>query len=237
MLGRVAHLQKRVSEAIFIADDRIGHAPFGRPLRFTHDGTATCERTPSDQLMCAGCLYTGAEVILLVRDPRDLLVSSYFQATRREDGVFAGALSDFIRSKRFGAEKVARFHDFWLRRSDHVGRRLVLQYEELRRAPITALRTILQMLDAPYPARHLRDAVEFARFDNMRQLEEMDCYKCERLRPGHKSDPESFKTRRGTVGGFQQYLSPEDQDYVQGAFLQLPDGRAIWRFLTAATPS
>jgi hypothetical protein len=36
-----------------------------------------------------------------------------------------------------------------------------------------------------------------------------------RLRPGSLDDEESFKTRRGKVGGFADYLSPEDVAFVE----------------------
>jgi hypothetical protein len=36
-----------------------------------------------------------------------------------------------------------------------------------------------------------------------------------RLRPGDASDPESFKVRRGVVGGYRDYLSPSDLAYIE----------------------
>jgi len=34
-------------------------------------------------------------------------------------------------------------------------------------------------------------------------------------------DPESFKVRRGKVGGYREYLSPEDLDYAADALREL----------------
>jgi hypothetical protein len=34
------------------------------------------------------------------------------------------------------------------------------------------------------------------------------------LRTPSSADPESFKVRKGRVGGFRDYLSPEDIEYV-----------------------
>ena len=41
------------------------------------------------------------------------------------------------------------------------------------------------------------------------------------LRPGDVRDPESFKVRRGKVGGYREYLSVEDQEYALAALTKL----------------
>ena len=35
-----------------------------------------------------------------------------------------------------------------------------------------------------------------------------------RMKPGNKNDPNSFRTRKGKVGGYKDELSQEDQDYI-----------------------
>jgi hypothetical protein len=35
-----------------------------------------------------------------------------------------------------------------------------------------------------------------------------------KLKPGDKNDPESYKTRRGKVGGYIDYLSSEEIEYL-----------------------
>ncbi len=34
------------------------------------------------------------------------------------------------------------------------------------------------------------------------------------MTPGNRFDPESFKTRRGKVGGYREYLSQEDVAFI-----------------------
>jgi hypothetical protein len=41
------------------------------------------------------------------------------------------------------------------------------------------------------------------------------------LRAGDVRDPESFKVRRGKVGGYAEYLSVEDQQYAAVAIQKL----------------
>ena len=53
----------------------------------------------------------------------------------------------------------------------------------------------------------LQDAVDYAAFGNMRKMEMENKLASERLAPGDNKDPESFKTRKGKVGGYTEYLS------------------------------
>jgi hypothetical protein len=53
------------------------------------------------------------------------------------------------------------------------------------------------------------EAVAFASFDNMRRLEETGATGSARLRPGRQGDHDTYKTRRGKVGGHADELSPD----------------------------
>ena len=53
------------------------------------------------------------------------------------------------------------------------------------------------------------DAVEFGSFDHMRQLEESEAFASEKLRPGRRGDVDTYKTRRGQVGGHRDELTGE----------------------------
>jgi hypothetical protein len=59
----------------------------------------------------------------------------------------------------------------------------------------------------------LEGAVEFSRFDNMRKIEAKGFARPEldRRDPG---DAESYKARKGKVGGYREYLSAGDVDYL-----------------------
>src|SRR5438046_10268684 len=67
-------------------------------------------------------------------------------------------------------------------------------------------------------------ALDFSRFDNMQKLEAAGAFDSKILRPGDVRDPESFKVRRGKVGGYREYLSAEDQEYAAGALTNLESG-------------
>jgi len=65
------------------------------------------------------------------------------------------------------------------------------------------------------------EALEFSRFENMQKLEAAGVFDSKILHPGDAHDPESFKVRRGKVGGYREYLSAEDLEYAADALMEL----------------
>ena len=64
-------------------------------------------------------------------------------------------------------------------------------------------------------------ALEFSRFENMQKLEAAGAFDSKILHPGDVRDPESFKVRRGKVGGYREYLSADDQQFAAAAITGL----------------
>jgi Sulfotransferase domain len=167
-----------------------------------------------------------AKVILLVRDPRDCLVSLYVQMTRRDPS--AGAtlkrktVGDLLRDKRFGIRAIVRTMNDWL---DEFASRedfTLVRYEALHASPAEHFRNLLAVLGETTPDVSIfQSALDFSRFDNMQKLEAAGAFDSKILRPGDVRDPESFKVRRGKVGGYREYLSAEDQEYAADVLIKL----------------
>jgi hypothetical protein len=200
-----------------------------------------------DHLLPAGLLHH-KPVTLLARDPRDVVVSLYFAETRRhprftEDrrraqpvflraldeifvraagrDFFRGSVADFIRSPLFGIRAIVQVMNGWLERFAGLPRFRLLRYEDLRADPLKHFRDLLVFsgvgdVDEALLAR----AVAFASFENMRRLEESGAFG-HRLRPADAADPESYKVRRGKVGGYVDYLTPADVAFLQTEMYRL----------------
>jgi hypothetical protein len=94
----------------------------------------------------------------------------------------------------------------------------VWSYEEARKDPEASLRDVLGFLGFERIDAELVDqSIEFASFDSMKSMESEDRFDRKMLQPGDPSDPESFKVRRGKVGGFVDYLSPDDTRFIEQA--------------------
>lgn len=176
---------------------------------------------PADKVFTDKQAYTGKKVIFLARDPRDVLVSYYFQYTRRNDrelandAGFKGSLSDFVRHRIGGLASLVAFYNAWAaNRHVPAGFQLVT-YEEMSADPKKVLLDVVAFLG--WPERDpgfIDDIMKLGSFANMRNLEATNAFNNPRLRPPEDGDPESFKVRRGKVGGFIDYLSVDDLKYV-----------------------
>src|SRR5207249_9665213 len=57
-------------------------------------------------------------------------------------------------------------------------------------------------------------ALAFSEFENMKKMEAAGAFDSKILRPGDVRDPESFKVRRGKIGGYREYLSRSEERRV-----------------------
>src|SRR6266853_3786400 len=167
-----------------------------------------------------------AKIILLVRDPRDCFVSLYLQMTRRDPSAEAAvkqkSVSKLLRDKRFGIRGIVCAMNDWL--DEFSGRKdfTIIRYEALRASPAEHFRDLLAVVGETTPDMSIfQEALEFSRFENMQKLEAAGVFDSKILHPGDVRDPESFKVRRGKVGGYREYLCAEDQEYAANALREL----------------
>src|SRR5437870_1673009 len=167
-----------------------------------------------------------AKIVLLVRDPRDCFVSLYVQMTRRDRGAPAEfkrkTVSDLLRDKEFGIRAIVSTMNAWLNEFSDRDDFTIIRYESLREFPRENFRTLLAVLGETTPDMSIfQAALDFSQFENMKKMEAAGAFDSKILQPGDVRDPESFKVRRGKVGGYREYLSSDDQAYAADALTQL----------------
>jgi hypothetical protein len=163
-----------------------------------------------------------AKIILLARDPRDCFVSLFLQLTRRDPNAPVNlkqkTVSEMLRDEKFGMHAIINAMNHWLNEFCERDNFTLVRYEALRASPAEHFRDLLAVLGEPSPnANIFQEALEFSRFENMQKLEAAGSFDSNILRPGDVRDPESFKVRRGKVGGYSEYLSTEDQQFAADA--------------------
>ena len=166
-----------------------------------------------------------AKIILLARDPRDCFVSLYLQLTRRDPNapvkLRQKTASEMLRDEKFGMRSIIRTMNHWLNEFSGRDNFTLVRYEALRASP-EHFRDLLAVIGEPSPdANTFQEALEFSRFENMQKLEAAGAFDSNILHPGDVRDPESFKVRRGKVGGYREYLSADDQQFAAGAMREL----------------
>jgi hypothetical protein len=200
----------------------------GVHIDYTHDRSGHCGQRHFSEMEHDKSGYKGRRVAFLVRDPRDVAVSSYFQATKRIS-VYSGSISEFIRDPKHGIEKIIIFNSEWFASAGVPESFCLVQYEDMHTRLREVLTEVIRFADPSRPMPDLDALMELGRFENMQEQEsrgELAKKYGGILKPGDASDPESFKCRKGKVGGYGEYLSEEyiaycDQVLRQYRYMEL----------------
>ncbi len=170
--------------------------------------------------------YKGKKVIFLVRDPRDTFVSNYFQKKKRVQESrsfflfkkrgrerrkpFEGELADFMNFPIGGIDSLLRYFNIWEQQRTTPDGFLLVRYEDLHEDPRRELQCVLEFVGISGVSDDVVDeAVGFSSFDSMHKMEKDQTFKHGKMKPTDKNDGESFKTRKGKVGGYVDYLTEE----------------------------
>ncbi len=175
--------------------------------------------------------FVGKRIVLLVRDPRDIAVSQYFQWKHRmlprkkwlndypEHGEDV-SIYEFMTNEQVGLPHVISYLNGWARGAQDLGSVLVVRYEDLRADPHKKLAEVLEFMGTPGDSEEVAGAVEYAAFENMRKLETGGSFRHigRRLLPGSSSNPDSYKVRRAKVGGYRDYFDAEQLAEIDRMF-------------------
>ena len=181
-------------------------------IGFTHDDHPNLKF--GDEVEVDKARYRRKKVLLLTRDPRDVLVSYYFDAKNRMK-VIDCDISTYLHQEKGSIDAVVAFYNAWAR-ARHVPRDFLwVTYEDMHRDPGKVIADSARFFGLPDPGDELlNQVVESASFRNMRKAEMQDSFNHERLRPADPANPDSFKVRRGKVGGYVDYFNDDDIAYI-----------------------
>ncbi|MHC5111973.1 MAG: sulfotransferase domain-containing protein [Planctomycetota bacterium] len=231
MLGRVLVDAYGIPEDRMLSTYKATRAAAVGPVMFSHGGDFhLLDDGPFDRLTIDERVFHPKRILYLIRDVRDTLVSFYFQQAKREK-VFEGDISAFLRDERFGAPKLVRFYTMWYEQRRHMQSFKVIRYEDMHAAPVETLADALGFLELDRAGEDVvRRAVDFASFDNMKSMESQGRFARKMMQPGDPGDAESFKVRKGKVGGYVEYLGDEDLAYIDEVIARHGDESCDWYF-------
>ncbi|MDQ6765157.1 MAG: sulfotransferase domain-containing protein [Verrucomicrobiota bacterium] len=167
-----------------------------------------------------------AHVLFLVRDPRDAFVSHYVQLTRPSadapNELKRTTASDMLRDPLLGVRQIVETMNDWLKELGDRPNVTLMRYEDLQSAPAENFRRALSAIgERDISEPHLDHALRFSQFGNMKKLEAAGAFDSKILRARDQSDPEAANVRRGKIGGYIDYLSPEDCAYASEVMREL----------------
>ena len=159
--------------------------------------------------------FRNKKIIFLARDPRDVMASFYFEWTRRRNFRYQKGISSFIREESTLKQAIG-FMNLWTaemqkRKDDFV----FITYEDLHNDPSRELRKVVDFLGISISDEIIDKAVENSSFKNMLAMEKGNRFKGDhRLQAVDPNDRQSYKMRRGIVGGYKEHFSQEDISYM-----------------------
>ena len=163
--------------------------------------------------------YRGKRIIFMVRDPRDVVVSQYHQLSKRQH-IINSDLSSFIRNEKGGLPCIVKFYNEWYRGIGCTREHLILRYEDFKVDTFKELKKMILFFKLDFiPDVYLQQAVEASAFGRMQKMEKNGDFRNDRMSPGDINDIQTFKTRKGKVGGYAEECSLGDiafmQDYIR----------------------
>lgn len=166
--------------------------------------------------------YLKNKVILLVRDPRDVVVSHYYQVTRRTKNtpIKLTSLSEFVRHPLYGFKRIIRFYQIWNRNRWIPKSFLMIRYEDLVLNGIETLTKIIDFIGLEAINSDLiKNVYEFSEAENMQKMELQG--KIEGMN-FLSTDKNSLKVRNAKIGSYLEELSEEDIEYCNSLMNKLP---------------
>jgi len=149
--------------------------------------------------------YYNRNVVYLTRDPRDVVVSMYFQRTRR-DRNYTGTLQDFIHNDVGGLDTILRFYNAWAESFPRIENLLLLKYEEMRADPNLTMERLFEFMGHSPDREIIQHAIDACSFERMQKMERDNQFNRSWLKAEDVNDEESYKVRRGKIGGYTDYL-------------------------------
>lgn len=155
------------------------------------------------------------DVMLLVRDPRDIVVSFYFHDMKRQSFLNAEqlTLSEFIRREQLGLKRIVEYLNAIYANRLNFKSFSFIRYEDLK-VDKSEFSKILTFLEEDIDAAAFDYAYEESSFNNMKSLEQKQAINHPSLQTANTEDNNAYKVRKGVVGGFKSEFSSEDMEYA-----------------------
>lgn len=146
-------------------------------------------------------------VVYVIRDPRDVMVSYYHFV--RGLGTFNGAISEFIRTEKYGIRAWVRHAKGWWESSPVSLPFILIRYEDLQKDAAGQLIRLYDFIGYDVPISVIEKAIELSNFDAMKSLEK-------KLNYGGRPVGKKFSfMRKGKSGTSSSDLSAEDIQYIE----------------------
>jgi hypothetical protein len=189
--------------------------------------------------------YFGKALIFLARHPADVAVSYYHHVRYRVDPIKREikqlpdlngiSVFEFMQDPSSGMPDIIEYLNAWaaaLRQHPH---HLLLHYEDLHGDPKPQLRRVAAFIGQSFEDAAYDEAIRFASFEQLQKKERENFFGNRRLQARDPDNPDSFKVRRGKIGGYRDYLDDEQIAWVEQLIAEKLD--PVFGYSAAPVPS
>lgn len=191
-------------------------------IRFAHDDLPNWKWV--SEIETDKSKYKSKKIIFLVRDPRDLVVSNFYQKKFRgfkeKEGFkkenFKGDISEFISYEFGGIPNIIKYYNVWANQKQVPKDFCLVRYEDLKTKPLETLKCIFDFLGINHiKEESFKYAIAASTFEKMREIEEKNLLNNQRLSANNNTQVEALKTRKGKVGGYKEELTSSDIEWME----------------------
>jgi hypothetical protein len=188
---------------------------------FKHDGTRLRTfiklKNPLDAYIKDKTMYKDNDVIYLVREPRDAIISGYYYLAYRW-GRFNPkrlSLSSYLH-RDMALPLAVDYMNQWARQRSVPRRFMIITYEDALKDMFSVISMILQFIKLEVPEDVIRRCIQDCSAENLCAVEKQYFFKTN-LRPRramlNRNIPHSFHANNPVAGNFLSELSQEDIDF------------------------
>lgn len=155
------------------------------------------------------CFFGSKDAVLIIRDPRDIVVSFFHYATGSRDYAFGGSMGDIIRHPRMGLEACLSHYKSW---ENHA--QLILRYEEVKASTYAEFSKLLDFYGLVRSEEEIRLAIAASDFLAMKKAQASSSELKAEFRQGHQF------VRSGKSEQWKELFSADDLDYYDSLKLK-----------------
>ena len=237
MIGNVLQEHFNLAENNLLESSKLQSLPDEIPkILVTHSDEPFWKKP--EELIESKAEYQSKKAMLLVRNPKDVVVSSYFEKKKRIgfydlEGYksnqhmkniiervkpYDGDVSNYVYEPVGSLQTIINFYNIWAKNRHVPQSFLLVRYEDLVENTVEELKKVLEFIGLySVSDETIAKTVGLASLENMKAMEKTNRFETSRLQPADPSDPESYKVRKGKVGGFVDYLDPKEIKYCDEA--------------------
>lgn len=198
---------------------RVMLADLGAWPRFTHAQSKFGFGLPPDSIGKDIERFTGHRVLMLIREPKDTVVSNFYQVTQTQ-GNWQGDFKTFIRHPNYGFERIVAFNSAWIKAQETFRRGFHIEtYEDMSADTEKSLRRIVEFLNicnvSNESIRAVADKNQFEKLKKREESGELFALHGDRFSQRDVNNPNQRKVRQGRIGGYAEIMDAEDIDFCE----------------------